>query len=232
MEILSKIGFEEKEKKIYLVLLRLGKATASEISEASSIERTLCYSILQKMIDKAIVSYFVESNVKYFSAIEPKKLLEDLKEKEKELKESLPKLEEIMALKDEKTKAEIYRGKEGIKHTLKDIIKVGQDYVVFGEEGRFQEVLPIETEQFMRKIEAAKIKERVLVKQGAKIVKSKNSKFKFIPKEYFSPTSTIVYGHKIAIFVFSEPLLVVLVENKDVAKSYLNYFNLMWKQKF
>jgi sugar-specific transcriptional regulator TrmB len=230
--LLNKIGFDEKEKNIYLVLLKKGKATASEISEASGIERTLCYSILQKLIGKALVSYVFENNVKYFSSVEPKRLLEDLKEKEKELKDALPKLEELMLKKDGKTKAEIYQGKEGIKHILKDIVKVRKDYLVFGEEGRFQEVLPIETEQFMRKIETVGIKERVLAKEGVNILKSKNSKFKLVPKEYFSPSSTIVYGNKVAIFVFSDPLLVVLIENKDVAESYRSYFNLLWRQKF
>jgi len=232
MDILNKIGFEEKEKAIYLTLLKLGRSTASEISETSKIERTLCYSILQKLIDKAIVSYIIKNNVKSFSAINPRSLLESLKEKEKELRESLPKLEELMNSNNENTRAEVYSGKEGIKFILRDIIKQKSDYMVLGEEGRFQEILPIESEQFMRKIEHAKIKERVLVKNGGEIVKSKNSKFKFLPKNYLSPASTVIYGGKVAILIWSEPLTMILIDNVDVAKSYKNYFNLLWNQKF
>jgi sugar-specific transcriptional regulator TrmB len=231
MEILEKLGFEDKEERIYLSLLKRGKSTASEISEDSGVERTLCYSILQKLIDKAVVSYVVENNVKYFFAAPPQKLLEDLEEKRQELKDSLPKLEELMKTKSEKASAKIYRGKEGIKTILKDIIKEKENYLVFGEEGRFQKLLPIESEQFMRKIENAKIKEKVLVRKGEKIVKSKNSQFRYVPEDYLSPTSTVVYGDKVAILIWSEPLLVVLVENKDVADSYRSYFSLLWNLK-
>lgn len=227
---LENLGLEEKEVKIYLSLLKLNQATATKISEETRVERTLCYSIIQKLIDKGLVSYIIENNVKYFKPAPPEKLMQDLKEKEEELKEIMPELISLTKFKQEKTKAEIYQGKEGMKTVLKDIIKQKKDYIVFGEEGRFQETLPIYSEQFMKKLEEENIKERVLVKEGQKdIVKSKNSQFKYISKEYFYPSSTVVYGNKIAILVWSEPFLTILIENKEVADSYRGYFELLWK---
>jgi sugar-specific transcriptional regulator TrmB len=228
-ESLENLGLEEKEVKIYLSLLKLNQATATKISEETRIERTLCYSIIQKLIDKGLVSYIIENNVKYFKPAPPQKLMQDLKEKEEELKQILPELINLTKFKQEKTKAEIYQGKEGIKIILRDLIDTKEDYFVFGEEGRFQETLPIESEQFMVKIEEAKIKEKVLVRKGKKIVKSKNSQFRYIPEDYLSPTSTVIYGNKIAILIWSEPLLVVLIENKDVADSYRSYFKMLWE---
>lgn len=227
--LLEKLGLEQKEANIYLGLLKLGKASATKISDETRIERTLCYSIIQKLIDKGLVSYIIEQNIKYFSAAPPDKLMIDLKEKQQELQKALPSLKELMAMKKTKSKAEIFQGKEGVKTVLKDIIKDGKNYLVFGEEGRFQEVLPIESEQFMRKIEQAKIKERVLVKKGQKVVKSKNSSFKFIDAKYLSPTSTLIYGDKTAIFVWSDPMIVILIENKEVSQSYKTYFEILWK---
>ena len=74
-EILERLGLEEKEAKIYLALLKLGKANVAKISKEAQIERTLCYSIIQKLIEKGLLSYALEGNIKYFSASNHEKLL-------------------------------------------------------------------------------------------------------------------------------------------------------------
>jgi len=232
LDVLKKQGLEEKEARIYLSLLKFGEAGVTLISDDTRIERTLCYSIINKLIDKGLVSYIVENNVKYFMAASPESLMKDLEEKKKELEEVMPDLISLSKNRVRKAKAEIYQGKEGIKFILKDIIKQGKDYLVFGEEGQFQKMLPIESEQFMVKIEEAGIKEKVLVKEGKKVVKSKNSRFKYVPKKYFSPSTTVVYANKVAIIVWSEPSIIILIENKEISDSYRSYFYLLWRMKF
>lgn len=228
-KVLEKLGLEGKEAKIYLALLKLNQATATIISDETRIERTLCYSILQKLIDKALVSYIIQNNKKYFKPAPPEKLMQDLKEKEEELQKIMPQLIGLTKLKKELTKAEIYQGKEGMRFLLKDIVKEGKDYIVFGEEGRLQKTLPIASQQFMKRIEESGIKERVLVKEGEKVIQSKNSELRYTSKEYFSPTTTAVYGNKTAIVIWSEPHLTIIIENKEVADSYRSYFEMLWK---
>ena len=72
---LEKLGLEQKEAKIYLALLRLGQATATRISEETRIERTLCYSILSKLLDKALVSYMLQNNVASLPIYDNKKYI-------------------------------------------------------------------------------------------------------------------------------------------------------------
>lgn len=227
---LEKIGLREKEVKIYLALLSLNQATATKISDETRIERTLCYSIIQKLIDKGLVSYIIENNVKYFKPAPPEKLIQELKEKEEELKQILPELINLTKFKKEKTKAEIYQGKEGMKTVLRDIIKEGKDYVAFGEEGtQFEKTLPIFSKQFMKKLEENNIHERVLFSKKGKLAKSKNSKFRFISENYFSPAATLIYSNKVGIILFSYPYLTILIESKEVADSYKSYFEMLWK---
>jgi len=226
---LEKLGLEEKEIKIYLGLLKLNNATATKISDETRIERTLCYSIVNKLIDKGLVSYIIENNVKYFKPAPPERLMQDLKEKEEELKAIMPELINLRKFKQEKTKAEIYQGKEGMKTVLRDIIKNKKNYICFGEEGRFQETLPIYSQQFMKRLEESGIKERVLVKERQKVIKSRNSEFRYVSEEFMYPSSTVVYGDKTAIIVWSHPFLTILVENKEVADSYKSYFEMLWK---
>jgi len=226
---LENLGLEQKEAKIYLALLQLSEATATKISNETRIERTLCYSIINKLIDKGLLSYIIKNNVKYFKAAPPQKLMQDLKEKQQELKQIMPQLMGLSNIKKHQTKAEVYQGKEGMKTVFKDIIKQGKDYVAFGEESaKFEETLPIFSKQYMKKLEENNIHERVLFSKKRDLAKSKNSEFRFIPEEYFSPAATLVYANKVAIMLFSHPFLTILIENKEVADSYRSYFEMLW----
>jgi sugar-specific transcriptional regulator TrmB len=226
---LEMLGLEQKQAKIYLALLQLKQATATKISEDTRIERTLCYSIINKLIDKGLISYIIQNNVKYFKSAPPEKLMQDLKEKQEQLTNIMPQLIGLTKLNREKTRAELYQGKEGIKTVLKDIIKVGKDHIIFGEDGlQFEKLFPIYSKQFVKKLEKENIKERVLFKAKGDMVKAKGSEFRYLPDDYFSPTCTVVYGNKTAIIIWSEPFLTILIENKEVARSYRNYFEILW----
>jgi sugar-specific transcriptional regulator TrmB len=230
-KILEEQGIEEKSAKVYLALLKHGESTATKISEKTGIDRTLIYQLTNKLIGLGMVSYAIKNNVKYFYAASPEKLLSDLKEKEKRLQRAIPDFMNLLKTKEEDTTVEMYRGKEGLRTVIKDIITTKQDYIAFGEEGRSQEVLPIDVKKFLRQLEKNNIHERVLIREDmrGKILKSKNSIFRFIPEEYLSPITIIVYGNKTAIFIWSSPHFVILTRNMDVAESLKNYFELLWK---
>lgn len=50
-----------------------------------------------------------------------------------------------------------------------------------------------------------------------------------LPKEYESPVSLNVYNEKAAIIVWGIEPAAILISNKEVAKAFRNYFELMWK---
>ncbi|MDI6738179.1 MAG: hypothetical protein QME12_06745 [Nanoarchaeota archaeon] len=55
------------------------------------------------------------------------------------------------------------------------------------------------------------------------------AEIRHLPKEYESPVSLNVYGGKVAIIVWGVEPAAILIANTDVAKSFRNYFELMWK---
>lgn len=230
-KLLQNLGLEEKEAKVYLALLSLSEATATIISEKTNLDRTLIYQLANKLIEKGLVSYIIKNNVKYFSATNPTKLLEDTKEKERQLQKAMPKLINLTKIKEQETKVEVYRGKEGLKTILKDILRTGRNYNVFGEEGQFQKILPIVSHQFLKQIVKMNIHEQVLVREDfrEKVIKSKNSVFKYLSKNYLSPVMTVVYGNKVANFIWKSPYYAILTENKDVADSFRSQFKALWK---
>lgn len=228
IDALKKIGFNEKEIKIYIVLLRLGSSTATKIAEETNIDRATTYRFLYSLIEKGFVSYFVKDSVKYFTGAHPYKIIEDLKEKSNEVKLFLPELIGLMSVKKGETRLEVYKGKEGLKAIMKDILREKKDYTFIGEVERFYTDLPFYTEQWLKQVEKYNIKGRLIFNEKAKFTVAKTEKHKLISKKFISRISTWTYGNKTALFIWSNPPFGVVIDNGEVTKSNLSLFEFLW----
>ena len=231
-EIFERLGFEAKEARLYLSLLKKGSSTATKLSEDTGIDRTLCYSLLNKLIDKGYVTFVLVENVKKFQAVSPKKIFNEIKEKEMEFKSMLPDLLSLEKKHFEETLVEVYKGKAGIKEAIfNGILRENTDYYGFGEFLKFQQTFPVFLRKFLKNLERQNITEHILFKQGKKVIISKtHSKVKYLPQEMDFPSTVILYGaDKVATVIWSDPPTTVLVRNKHVHDSYMSYFKLLWK---
>ncbi len=230
-EVLKQLGFLSGEIEVYKALLRLGPCKVSKINQETGLHRTHIYDLLEKLREKGLVSVFIQSGKKHFKASEPDKILEYLKEKEEKVREVIPDFKELMKVPSEETTVELFKGRKGLKTVFQDIIKQGEDYLVFGEEGRFQKVFPIEIERLMKQLEKHNIHEKVLVREDlrGKVAKSKNTELRYLPKEHLSPVTTVVYKDKVADFIWTPPFHAVVTKNSELAKSFTAHFNTLWR---
>ena len=226
---LMQIGLGKSETDIYLTLLRLGKATVTKLTQETGIHRTYIYDIIEKLREKGLVSQIKEQNKYYFQAADPERIKEYLLEKVDIIDKLLPELNKIRKKSVEETSVEIYKGEEGIKTILNDIIREGKDYYVIGSVKEFEEILPIFAEQFLLKVNKNKIKEKVILEEGIKILKAKKHEYRYLPKEHVFLTGIIIYSNKVAFFIWNEPYIQILIKNKDISESYLTQFDLLWK---
>ena len=231
--VLKKLGLDEKEIKVYLALLRLGSVTASKISKETDIDRATCYRYLDSLINKGLVSYVIENNVKFFSGAHPDKILKDLKEKQSDYKKILPDLVGLMKEPKEEMNVEVFKGKEGLKTVLREILREKKDHWVLGDEGHYQDLMGIFFEQFIAECARLKLKERVLCSES---VREKLKKFDYKYSETRSlsggvifPTTTLITDEKIILFNWVEPYNAVVISSKDMAKAYAGYFEMLWK---
>ena len=63
--VLKNLGFEDKEIKIYLYLIKNPNSTVLQISKNIGIDRTTIYDILERLITKGIVSFIIKNNTNY-----------------------------------------------------------------------------------------------------------------------------------------------------------------------
>jgi len=229
---LEKIGLQEAEIKIYLALLKKGLSTATQIAQYTKLNRSHIYDKLEILLEKGLISFVIKDNVKYFKSANPEKIIDYIKEIQKSVQNIIPDLSKIKSISKPKTVVELYQGKEGIKTILKNIVREKKNYSVFGEEGQFQQILPVYIHQFLRDVKHYKMKERLLSKEkkrGKIILTEGNTEIKHLPDKFFSPVTMVVYGDKTTIFIWTEPQFVVLIKDKSVSKAFNSYFNILWE---
>ena len=234
--ILLKAGLTPNESKIYIMLLEIGEALASEIAGKTEISRPHVYDSIKKLIEKGLVSYVIKDNKRYFKAANPKELinfLEDEKDKinnkQKEIKKALPDLLKIHKEKKAKASVEVYESKEGLKTVLMDIINYGHDFVAFGATHKFEKILPVFSKIFVKRRQQKSLKAKIVVVEGETPIKTSLNEYRWIPKEYSLPSSTIIYGNKTATLLWSDEPLGIIIKSKEVSDSYISYFKLLWK---
>ena len=235
--VLEELGLSEGEIKVYLALLKLGAIPVSKIKEETNLHRTTIYDFLEKLINKGLVSYVIKNNVKYYGATHPEKLMEFLNEKQNHLKQVLPELVKLTEFNREEVKVEVYKGKEGLKTVMLDFlrtgIKTGKGAVGMGiDESYYKKFLPVFTEQYQKMLEENKVHEYILTKANPQyLFDQKFAHYKFIPEEFFSPTSTFVCGNKIQIVLWEPSLTTLVIENKKLAEAWKKHFDTLWNQE-
>ena len=237
---LEQAGLSGNEVKVYLSLLDLGSALAGEITKKSGVNRTNVYDALDRLIGKGIVSYVIQANRKYFEATSPERIIKYLDEKENELKRKkklihsvLPELELKRKLSKEPQEATIYKGKKGLKSVAEDVLNTKKEMFVFGAEGRFVELFTHYAAQWHMRRGKLKIPLKIIYNEKIRSKKSKAkfplAKIKFNSNMYETPATTWIYGYKVAIIVWSDQPIATLIRSKEVANSYKQFFDILWK---
>ena len=234
--MLEEFGLTKTEEKVYLALFRLGLSPAAEIIKKTQLHRTTIYDVLSRLIEKGLTSYIIQNKIKYYSAVNPSKFSDIASEQKKEAEEKQKLAKEIInklkSIKEEarvEPLAQIFIGNKGLKTIMNDIIETKEDFLEFGVEGKFEDALSIYTAHWAEQRRKKNIKAKIICTEGSQIPEWKMNEIRFVPKEYQSPASTLIYGDKVAIFIDEEPILIILIESKKLARSYKNYFHLLWK---
>ena len=75
-EQLQKAGLSPNEAKCYLTLLKIGSASANEVSRKSGVHRVSVYDALRGLAEKGLVSQITKANKLLFEAGNPEKIIE------------------------------------------------------------------------------------------------------------------------------------------------------------
>ncbi|MFA6461079.1 MAG: helix-turn-helix domain-containing protein [Candidatus Woesearchaeota archaeon] len=243
LELLESLGLTKAEIKVYLALLELGRSTTGPIVEKSRASSSKIYELLEKLMQKGLVSFVIENGIKYFEAADPRRLMDYMNDKEEllikqkqELNQLIPELELKQKLSKDRSGATIFRGLKGVKTAYEDILKTlhsGEEYYVSG--GMLQHKAYFDyIAEFHKRRAKLGIKVRLLYTDLAKSI-AKNikdlpgTKIKFAPQHFFSACFIVMYKTKTLITVASkEELTLFQIDNKEITDSFISQFKLLW----
>lgn len=232
-EFLQNLGLTKTEIMVYMKLLEINTGSASEIAERSKCYKKNVYDALERLAKKGLVSYAKVEHKRVYNAAAPEKLIEFLDVRKREIQTVLPQLKAIYKSPPiQEEVLSVFKGKNGVKSIFEDIIKSKANYDKLGSEGKFKELFPYYYHQYQDKKKENNISCRAICSLNERESMSANyavGKIKFLPNQFLNPATTIIYDHKVAIIIWKEEPLGVLMNSKEVANSYRYYFELLWK---
>ena len=229
---LEKAGLSPNEAKCYLTLLKLGSASANEISRKSGVHRVSVYDALRGLRKKGLISQIMKANKLLFEAGNPEKIQHMIEDKESELKEAkeiIPSLLLDFQSASQKQEVHSYGGLAGIKTVLQEMLKSKTEILDFGAEYKIKQFLPYDYPKWDKERIKKKIKMRIVANIKIKPAKIKLTKIKYVPSEFNSSVSTYVFDEKVALIMWVDNPVAILIEHKHVYESYKNYFDYLWK---
>ncbi|MBW2967257.1 hypothetical protein KY362_02105 [Candidatus Woesearchaeota archaeon] len=239
-DILRDIGLSPNESRVYEALLHTGEASVQTIALKSKVHRRNVYDSLSKLSEKGLASEVFVKGEKRFKAINPRRLLELIKEKEERVSSVLPQMQAKFSAVEETEEAYFYRGVEGFKNYLADILEQKETVYFIGAKAfwldpRLKHFLPrFQRERKRLGIKFKHIFDYEVKEQKPEILKLVGKPYRFLPKEYSSPTAVDIFGDYVVTFVgvkpgelYPEPIQFVL-KSRKLADGYRKFFEFMW----
>ncbi len=241
-QILQQIGLSKNEAQIYETLLREGESTVGMIANKSKVHRRNVYDAIKRLIEKGIVFEVLETKENRYQAVNPNKLSELLEEKQSALQKVMPELEALFTRTPPAEAVYIYKGVDGWKNYIRDILRVGKDVYTIGGKGAWLDPrLSGTLHQFTTDITKKKMNLRILFDHEMKTQKTNFAKlvhiseFRFLPGQYSTPCAIDIFGDRVVVLSnvqigsFNENSSFTVTVNQQIADAFLTWFQFMWE---
>ncbi len=242
---LRESGLTDGEIKVYLSLLELGSSTTGPLIDASGVARSIIYLLLEKLVQKGLVSSVLREKRRYYQAAEPMKLLAYIDERREHLEENRKQVENLipqLLLRQSasaKSEVSVYVGMKGLmtahEHTYLKLGR-GEEYCFLGVPA-FQ---PATHHLYWQRDHERRIKDgigtRLLFNRDTKraILANRNSyalcDARYMPPGVKTPTYYEVYKDTVVLTIPSDEPVSIEIVNQQVADSFQAYFEEFWKQ--
>lgn len=123
-----------------------------------------------------------------------------------------------------------YTGIEGPRIVFREIKNGKGEVMAFGlDYEKINTELNKEVTELIDALDKDNRKDRLIFSNFKNYRLAKQANVRILPEEYFSPLHVEIYGDKVAVIDWSEPITTVIFDKKEVADSYKKYFELLWK---
>lgn len=232
---LVECGLTKNESKVYLALLRLGSATAIEVTKASKVHRVNVYDALERLREKGLISTILRAKKRIFEAANPEQLHKLVKQKEELLKQVMPQLTQEFKIKKEKQQVHHFFGPEGVMQSYYMILEQNQTIYALGGSGLNRKFLKHRFDIWNKERKKRGIKGKLLYYEFIKKThevdweEDPTAEIRYLPDKYRSQCMVDVCGDLVInLLPIEDNIMAIVIENSLLADTYRRYFQFMW----
>lgn len=238
---LQAVGLQEKEAKVYLAALELGKGTAQQIAQKADLKRPTTYVIVEELMQQGLISSYYEGKKQYFVAENPERLTDmlrnqkqEVEKREEQLQSILPQLQSINNRQTDKPVVKYYEGKAGILAMVNEHAKASfgkSAYAVYSRDAIDKVISPKEMEGITKDRLTNKVQVKALYTYSGGELPELPDTDRIRLDENDLPVSCdiAVYEDKVRIASFKNRLMGVVIEDREIAKSFQAVLELAWR---
>lgn len=240
---LTKLGLQDREAQIYLVLLQQGRSTAQAIACAADLPRASCYGILENLASKELVTIFNDREQREYVAEPPERLRTMLRQQAEELQARTERIESVLP------QLFALAGDVSSKPQVR-LIKGAQDLQQLQEEFRAWqgETVQLVGYDALMKLQAARPvvekEQNHLRKEGLRVGRKPGRAIdvtdgpapegiydtRTLPTSLFDvPGEMTVYGDRVALFGYTDDIVGVTIHSPAIAQTCRAIFELAWR---
>ena len=239
-ELLQSIGIRGNQADVYLKLVHLGRATASDIARQTGIKRPTVYDSLGELQAKGLISIAPIGSRRCYIAEDPKVLHDLARRYQHTIRNLVPQLQTIYHNHIDKPHFHMYEGAEGIRRVFEDLLTVKNgNYCYFGSAGDMIDALGAD-------YLADYVERRVKRKIHSRAIRIANKERPFPPlsssQRYLREVRYIqqpIAGDLAALFIYDGRVGVIstarenyglVMASRDLASLLQILWDCMWKQ--
>jgi sugar-specific transcriptional regulator TrmB len=237
---LTELGFSANADTVYYALLTSGRVTVTKLQEATGLHPQIIYNAIDELQREGLASFVYERGRRIFQAASPEVLADIQRTRLSKIENILPALLE----KHEKHKQQsvfIYSGnadfQKARERIIRSIPKGGCYYVINNGGKRFKQAMEgTYSEQERLRVKRGIHKKILDFSDSFKEIgqptgeAEKFSEYRYLADSEGGPTSTLFGGEYLRINVWSDPVLTILIQNKELVESYQRYFEILWER--
>lgn len=241
-QALENLGLSPNEAKIYEAMIDVKQSSVPALALKIGVHKRNIYDIMPKLMKKGLIYQIADSKENLYAAVSPDKLEDLVREKETELKNILPALNERFEKNATNEAVYIYKGIEGFKNYLRDILKTSEDvYCIGAKGGWFDAALSTFIKRFLKEAEEKHIAYHHIFDHEVRtlapdILKTLGKPYKFLPPEFSTTGAIDIFGDKIVTFSglklkkVTEDVTLVVIKNQELADCYRTWFQFLWNK--
>ena len=224
----------DKQRRVYLSLMQLGKATISQIADLAQIKRTNAYNIITELKELGYVHEVMDSKKKTYAAADPNVFVSELRQSTKSFEEMLPYLHAVQR-RNGKPYVQYYSGADGLKTAFSQIYKP-KDARYFTSIERNIITIPDEVTRWQKIYKAGKAaadSRHILTdtksdRAFAKHLTKDDQRVRYLPPAMDLNVDIVLADSRVFLTSFEEGIHVTVIRSEAIYKALSAIFDLAW----